>query len=206
MSASTLIAELSKQQPYISTANFIVDDIGAAVAYMRLGAEWSDDFGPDFKPFSINYMYGHRLEIAARLRAMTKDAVNKDKKYPLVALRMDIPEQLVNGVYQYTLNVALVTFTKRQLNAAERMEQIFKPKLYPMYYDFMRALKVSGLFMWPAGQQMPEHVKVDRPFWGVGFTDSNSGNQPGSTEQLFDDPVDAIEIVNLKLNKRFKSC
>lgn len=203
---SALVASLSKQQPYISTMNFIVDDIGSAVAYMRLGAEWSDDFGPDFKPFSINYMYGHRAEIADRLRAMTKDAVNKDKKYPLVALRMDIPEQLQDGVYQYILNVALITFTDKKYNAVERMTRIFKPKLYPLYYDFMRALKVSGLFMWPNGQEFPEHVKIDRPFWGVGFTDNNSGSQPGSTAQLFDDPVDAIEIVNLKLNKRFKTC
>lgn len=203
--SSPLIAELSKQQPYVSDHNYIVDDIGRAVAYMRLGAEWSDDFGKDFKPFSINYMYGHRLEIAARLRAMTKDAINKDKKYPLVALRLDVPEEF-DEMYQYTLNVALITFTQKNYNAEERMANVIKPKLYPLYYDFLRALKVCGLFTWPGNQTMPKHTKIDRPFWGVGFTDANSGNQPGSTAQLFDDPVDAIEIVSLKLNKRFKSC
>lgn len=176
--------------------NYIVDDIGTVVAALR-----SDVDGPPF------YMYGHVLEINNRLKERNKDIVNKDRRYPLIALRLDIAEPLRDDVYQYSLNMAIITVTQPGYNAEERMANVFKPKLYPLFQLLMKQFQKSGLFMWPVGIDMPEHTKIDRPFWGEGYTQGSTGNAPGSTKQLFDDPVDAIEIVNLKLNQRLnRSC
>lgn len=175
--------------------NYIVDDIGLVVQAMRTGV--------DQPPF---YMYGHRAEISARLTEMDKDAVHKYNKYPLVALRMDIPELVKDGVYYYNLNIAILASTSPTDNAAERMEKVFKPILYPLYNRFFEKLRIAGLFMWPGNLLFPEHVKIDRPFWGTGYTEGSAGSKSGSTEQLFNDPLDAIEIVNLKINKEFNPC
>lgn len=175
---------------------FIGEELRTVVASMR-------DTG-DGPPY---FMYGHRTEIASRLREMTKYAETEVKKYPLIALRVDLPGNAVSNVTSYPgINMAIITITAMGYNAEERMENVFIPTLYPLYYKFLRALKTSGLFMWPNFQKFPDHVKIERFFWGTGYTGNTLGAEPGSTQKLFDDPVDAIEIVNLKINSLFKTC
>lgn len=187
-----------------STSNFIVDQIGDVTAMLNL-SPWSSEFSLPFTGGAPEYMYGHRTEIASRLREMTKSE-DEVKKYPLVALNMDIPELVKGNTIQYSLNIGLIALTDKGYTSPERMANVFKPFLYPFYYQFMRALKLSGLFFWPAGQKFPEHTKIDRLFWGTGYTGNSAGSGPGSLKELLDDPVDAIEIVNLKLNSLFKPC
>jgi hypothetical protein len=66
-----------------------------------------------------------------------------------------------------------------------------------MYESFLTELNDSGLFEWPGFQIRPTHVKIDRPFWG---TEGKEGN----TAYIFDDPLDAIEILDLKINQTIK--
>lgn len=144
------------------------------------------------------YMYGHPLEIANRLTDKDKDKVTKRQKYPLIALRMDIQESVSKGIWSYTLNLLIANYNDKKWNAEERMANIFKPVLYPIYERFMEELRNSPLFFWPDNQDYPEHTKVDRPFYG---TESPQGN----VKNIFNDPIDAIEIIGLKLNQRVKN-
>jgi hypothetical protein len=190
-------------------SRYIVDDIGAVVAKMRgLNASsygtgmatYLSDNGVSsanqvLAPF---YMYGHRKEIANRLREQNVDKVLKYQKYPLIALRMDIPEPYVNGMAELSLNIVILAYTDKSWNAEERMTNVFKPVLYPIYDRFLYELRKSGLFFWQ-GDTVPEHTKVDRPFWGI---ESAEGN----TKYIFSDPLDAIEIIDLKIKKNFKNC
>jgi hypothetical protein len=134
------------------------------------------------------YMYGHPLEIANRLLDKDKDRVYKYQKYPLIALKMDFEEPIKNGVKSLSLNLAILNFTDKKWNAEERMANIFKPVLYPIYERFMTELQNSGLFFWPGNQDYPEHTKIDRPYWGT-------ANQQGNVKNIFNDPIDAIEII-----------
>ena len=171
------------------THNEIELQIGEVVAAMRETAE-----GPPF------YMYGHRLEIANRLKAMTKTN-RADKRYPLIALKLDIPAAIVRGsMINYTLNIAIITATSAGLIASERKTQTFQPILYPLYDDFFIELKRSGLFSWDAlGLEKPLHTKIDR------YYDGKIGEEK-NVKNLFDDPVDAIELVDLKINSKIKYC
>lgn len=189
-------------------SQYIVDDIGAVVARMRglnassYGAgmaSYLTDSGMSqanqlLAPF---YMYGHRLEIANELMAMDRDKLYKYQKYPLIALRMDIQEPYKDGIVELNLNIALLCFTQKGWNAEERMTNIFKPVLYPMYYRFMDELFKSGLFFWEG--KVPPHTKIDRPFWGTEASEANA-------KYIFNDPLDAIEITDLKIKKNFKNC
>lgn len=186
--------------------NFIVDDIGTVVEAMRpVDVSYGQDMvdymstnhpssDTELMPF---YLYGHRLEIANRLKEKEKDLVFKYQKYPLVALRLPVIEDVSDGVWHFTLNIAILTFTQKNYNSEQRYENVFKPVLYPLYERFLGEIKNSGLFMWPDDQEYPEHQKVDRLFWGTEYSEGNE-------KHIFNDPIDAIEIMGLKLNRRVK--
>lgn len=143
------------------------------------------------KPY---YMAGHLGEIRNRLLNKTKDKIEKYEKYPLIILRLDTPETIISNMCYYNLNVIIVTQTEKQINAEERTEAIFEPILYPLYNLFMQWIVESGEFTWDGDPAMPEHVKIDRPYWGTIAADMNDKNE-------MPDPLDAIEIVNLKINR-----
>ena len=199
----------------------VADDIGEVVAAMRpIGIKYgkpmveymarinnpSTTFDETFDYTYQNanmlmmpfYMYGHRAEIAKRLLDKEKDKVYKFQKYPLIALRMDIQELVSKGIWSYTLNIAILNFTDKKWNAEERMVNIFKPVLYPIYERFMEELRNSDRFFWPGNQDYPEHTVILRPFWGT-------ENQEGNVKNIFNDPIDAIEITGLRLNQRVKN-
>lgn len=183
--------------------NFITDDFRAIVHSMRAidddGYPQSViDYMATYHPSANleilpDFMAGHRLEIANRVERKDGDVTNKVNKYPLIALRMDIGEPYESGgMYHYpNLNIAIVTFTKEEWNAEERVEKVLKPFLAPLYDRFMKELEESGFFSWEEGK-MPPHTPIFRPFWGTASTEKN-------VEHLFTDPVDCLEIVGLDL-------
>lgn len=177
---------------------FIVDEIAKVVQGMRDGT-FDVTFDDTFGAGSPYYIYGHRQEIATRLLEREGDKEYKHKKYPLVALRLDIPEKNVDGMIEYSLNVAIIEFTNKNFTAAERYKNVFRPTLQPLYEDFLLKLRNSGLFTWGGNQERPEHTKIDRPFWGITKPESNS-------DYIFADPLDAIELLDLKLRKDLKDC
>ena len=180
--------------------NFIVDDIGAVVEAMKgpiFTEEFTDEFTGKEIPF---YRYGHRVEISALLDAQNRQTGSqKVQKYPLIALRLDTEEQVSGGIIHFNLNLAIVEWTEKTYNAAQRYENVYKPVLYPLYERFMEALKQSGLFFWENMSAYPPHTKVDRLYYG---TLGSEGNQ----KRIFNDPLDAIEILNLKLSQTLKNC
>lgn len=165
----------------------IEDMIGDVVAKMRT-------LGGVDTPY---YQYGHIAEISDILKNMEGDPVNRDRKFPLVILRLDNPGEVDGDVVRWNLNIAIVTFTDSGYRAPERLENVFKPVLFPLYDLLMEALTLSPHFSWDG--EYPKHTKIDRYYWG-----STSGFR--NVKQIFDDPTDAIELINLKLNSRIKNC
>jgi len=188
--------------------NYIVDDIGRVVdrvrdrwlmlpatqALINSGVIIVND-EEDEPPY---YMYGHRKEIANRLNLKGKDSIEKFKRYPLIALRLDIPERVVGLVSHFTLNIAIIHATKIKYTAEERYTNVFKPILYPLYELFMEELRNTGGFWWTGNQERPEHTKIDRPYYGTPSTEGNN-------KSIFADPLDAIEIIDLRISK-FNKC
>lgn len=176
--------------------NYLVDDIGTVVTAMRSQAVKLWDENPS-SPVATTpyYLYGHRMEINKELLAKDKSKTLKYQKYPLVALRMDFPEEHRNGLIEFTLNMAILQKTDENYNTAQRYENVFKPVLYPLLESFWVQLRNSGLFIWEG--DLPEHTKLDRPYWGISETEGNVRN-------IFSDPLDAIELIDLKLKQNIK--
>ena len=176
---------------------YIVDDIGAVVQAMRTGqydTYHDDNFSKAGSPF---YMYGHRQEISNRLSDMDQRPQQKKQKYPLIALNLDIVETVRGDMTDFKLNILIATNTSINLNAQERMTQTFKPILYPLYAQFLNAFANAALFQWDdqLDQLWPPHTKVDRPFWGTAGTEGNLKN-------IFNDPIDAIELINFQFTRK----
>ena len=178
--------------------NIITQDIGQVVELMRPLDYTLVNVDGDQSEMPY-YIFGRRLEISNRLTEKNLDRVYMFKKYPLVALRLNVPEERNNGVITYNLNIGIFAFTDKETNSEERIEKVFKPILYPMYERFKVALRKSGLFMWEGDQSEPPHTKIDIPFWGL------SGSE-GNTKYIFSDPLDCIEIQNLQIKQRITNC
>lgn len=148
------------------------------------------------KPNIPYYEYGHRLEIANLLTEKEKTQF-KYTKYPLIALRLDIAEDIDEGMAKVNLNMAILTMTDANYSAKQRYDNVIIPVLYPLYDRFFKAIKKSGIFTWEGHLLFPPHTAIDRPYWGTQYLEGNLKN-------IFNDPLDAIEIIDLKLNKRLK--
>ena len=183
--------------------NYIVSDIGTVVSKVR--EKWISADSTLITADSSNltadgasapyYMYGHKLEVANRLLKKNQ----KFQKYPLVFLAMDFPEVKEAGILKCTLNIGLIEFTKKEYNAQDRYTNVFEPVLYPLYRKFLDELFKSDFF-WDGkdDQQVPPHTKIDRPFWGT-------EGQQKNDKYIFNDALDCIELVGLKLNQSIKN-
>jgi len=146
----------------------------------------------------VQYMPGHIAEINYRLLSRNVNPTLKNSKYPLIALRLDTKAKVVGGMLQYTLNIAILSKTDKNYNAEERETNVFIPILNPIYDAFMKALGDSGLFTWGA-DELPPHTRVDRYFW-------STPPDAKETKNVFTDPLDAIELIDLQISSEIKNC
>lgn len=168
---------------------YVVDVIGSVV-----------DLVEEQTGLTINYMYGHPLEVTESLQQMTATPSVSKTKFPLIALLTDFPERKgLDGVYsEVTLNIIIATLTDRNYKAHQRYVNTFKPTLYPVYNEFVNKLYHCHDFELVAPERV-EHVKYDRLYWGRTGLYGKEGN-------LFNDYIDAIEIDNLRLKLKNLIC
>jgi hypothetical protein len=154
---------------------------------------------PEYYNAPVGYLYGHRQEINNIL--IEKDKQPGAVKYPLVALRLDVEETHESGtIYFKGLNIAILSNTSKDYYASQRMELVFEPILYPLYDAFFKALAASNEFFYDGGDfDRPPHTKIDRCYYGVTAAEAN-------LESIFSDDLDAIEILDLNLNRIIKNC
>lgn len=189
---------------------YLVDEIGKVVTAMQSDAiliaalttgipELSSKGYLSGMPY---YMYDHPVKINARLLEKNQDKTYKYQKYPLVALRLDFDEE-PGLMWGFNLNIAIIMATDPNYGADKRYDKVYRTVLYPIYEAFLKHLKSTGLFQWDQddsrGLIIPPHKKVDRLFYGA------IGSQ-GNEASIFSDPLDAIELINLKIYKRDKNC
>ncbi len=149
---------------------------------------------------TINFQYGHKKELIETLIQMDQNPDNQANKYPLVYLVQDFSEERGKAVGQYaevSLNVIIAHSTRNDHKITDRMTKVFKPVLYPIYYQFMKFLAAHPMVNVINSDMIP-HKKTDRSYWGR--------NAVGGTDALkLNDYVDAIEIENLQLKINYKS-
>jgi hypothetical protein len=146
------------------------------------------------KIVALNYQYGHLKEIIQTMQEDEKAPTFRPKKYPLVALMMDFPEEKGNaGGYfgKVTVQMVIAHISDPRLKAKQRYAATFKPILLPIYYELLEQIHSSLAIVTMSVKQI-QHTKYDRPYWGSNGLSDTAGN-------VFNDVIDAIEIQNLQL-------
>jgi hypothetical protein len=146
----------------------------------------------------INYQFGHLKELIATMQQYERAPSFKAKKYPLVALFLDFPENMgKSGGYPGACNLQMLIAmsTDPKMKTFERYENNFKPILYPIYYELIRQLDASNDFVVQSAKKVDNGVE-DHPYYGKGGLADTAGN-------VFADCIDAILINTLNLTINF---
>lgn len=137
---------------------------------------------------TVHYHHGHMLEITNIVKQISADP-DVTKRYPLIAVRHDIKQKRVpyRGT-EIDLTAYIVTLSRPEYIAEQRIDTIFKPILTPIKDEFISQIARSGYFE----QQSVEEVEAtltwyDRLFWG-------SSSVMGNKANIFGDWVDCIEL------------
>lgn len=167
----------------ISDYIFQVDVIGQTIA---LSGVW--------KSMAPYFDYGTRRTINVKL--MEKNGGEfAYQKYPLIALRLPIEVRVERGVASVDVNILIANFTDRHYRPEDRIVNVFEPILWPLAKLFISRIKASGEFL---GFD-PDYSQIDRLFYGTETGEENIAN-------IFDDPLDAVEIRNLRLKYLTDGC
>lgn len=173
---------------------YVVDEIASVVE--KTSQKLQSVLGKE-----VNYLYGHPLEIVNQLTLMTQSKNQGVKKYPLIGLFQDFRE--IKGERhgiesKVNLHLIIANGTQPNYTAPERYQHNFKPVLYPIYEEFLNQLFRHRQFTFPERERI-SHTKIDRLYWGKEGLYGNAGN-------IFNDYLDCIEIQNLQLLVKTKTC
>lgn len=157
---------------------YMVDEIGTLVA----------DAGTNLG-IAINYQYGYLMELQNTLKEYSKTIEYSSKKYPLVWLVQPFTINRQDGGYygDATIRMFIIQESEAGLKARERMEQKFKPVIYPIYRELINQfLNATNIFYGLMGGNLPHNV-TDRYYWGE------------DQQNIINDVFDCMEISNMKL-------
>ena len=138
--------------------------------------------------YTVHFQQGHMLEIVDIVKQMSVDQ-NISHRYPIIALKHDIkqPYKYLVGTEIYC-TMYIITLSKADYIAKQRIELIFKPFLYQIRDEFINQIARSGYFEEQSAEEVASKITAyDRLFWGNQLVMGNDGN-------IFDDWVDAIEL------------
>lgn len=150
----------------------------------------------------IRYSKSSFDELIETLSQADKSGDERFNKYPLVHLIQDITTDRGGdaGVYgTANLNIIFAHQTVQTYKMDDRDAKVFKPVLWPMYYEFMEQLKKSSWIFgtWDTTGEF-RHRVIKRAFWG--------NRQLQGAKNILNDFVDAIEIQNLQVKFNFTNC
>lgn len=151
-------------------------------------------------PFHVWFDYGRYIEITRRLTEKDGGVTTPSKRFPLIWLVIPFEEEYGNtGEVTELKNVQIIiaTTTKLDSTTPQRMIDNFVPRLYPIYEEMIKQIKISGFFS-EIGYDVP-HKKIDQPYW--------DGKEGGAQQaNMFNDFIDAIQLKNIRLTVNETTC
>ena len=164
--------------PYI-----LVEEFGKVVSEVKAALNLTN----------LNYLYGYLSEINETLAQDSKaGGTFAQNKYPLIWLVQPFTiDRKLPGYYGETkLQVFIINGSKQDWKAPQRMENNFKPVIYPIYEELFTQLRIaSDVF---EGINIDDHSFTDRPYWGT------------DQQKAIDDVFDCREISGLSLKVQDK--
>jgi len=128
-------------------------------------------------PNNIPKFYsGHWLEIANNLQVLSQYSV-VGKKFPAILLilpTIKFKEVSFSPFNELSFDMYIIDESDRKYTSDERLSNVFKTSLYPIYNSFMAKMEVSNWF-WNNKQEI-EHDHEDLYYLGAEDTKQNKLN------------------------------
>lgn len=137
---------------------------------------------------SVFFHHGHILEISNTIIQMSTDP-DTDKRFPFIALERDIKNEkhVINGT-EFEATIYLIELSDPNYTAEERLINIFKTSLTPLFDKFVLQIAKSRLFREQTIEEVNENSSfIEHYFWGRAQVMGNEAN-------IFGDWVDCIEF------------
>ena len=142
------------------------------------------------------YEFGHPLEISNMLLEKDKNDTLKYQKYPLIVLFTDVTiERGDPKIYGEIKNLflSIIGISQIEYSSEQRYDNVIEPTLYPLYNTLVQKIQKSRYFIGTTPQL--KHKLTERPFWG-------SSSKYGNVKNMFNDPLDALEMANISMKLR----
>jgi len=96
---------------------------------------------------SVNYKFGYWPIIAQELQLEAKSPTLDGARYPLIFLNADFEEQMIDyRKIRINPTFYIITQTDKKYTVQQRLDNVYKTILYPVYRDFMKAIHNSKKF------------------------------------------------------------
>jgi len=140
----------------------------------------------------LGYHYGHVRELNETLMQYAESPLHFNQRFPLVWL---VQPLLISrgeiGNYGTARGLRLFIIHGSEINykAKDRMTNVFKPILYPIYGELIKQADNT-----PAIHFTQNHKVVDRYFWGQ------------EQQSVLNDVIDCMELYDVELKIKNKIC
>lgn len=141
----------------------------------------------------LNYKYGYIDELNEMMLQWAKDPTSVVLKFPILWLEQPyIIDRRLRGETVYgkvNLRLFIIQQTDANYKAIDRMTNVYKPIIYPIYRSLLKQIDLSLAFTTQSKDQIA-HSFSDRYYWGK------------DTEALFGDKVDCsiVSITELLIS------
>lgn len=156
--------------------------------------------GQEIECPDINYTFGNAQYVKDKLDELSTTCHGSASKFPLIALFCPFVERRDSPDYysMAKVRVLIACATDREFSNEQRCELSFENILRPIYRRFLEALKEDGRFDF-GYDTCVEHE----------YSENYSYGRYGAVTAAGDavtDPIDAINITNLKLKVKPQTC
>lgn len=136
----------------------------------------------------LNYQYGYVQELNETLLQWEKDPTKSPLKFPLVWLAepYEINRGMKANYGDASVDIFIINKSAKTWKAAERMDNNFKPVIYPIYRQMLEQFVISPAFNVISLSQLP-HKYTNRYYFGE------------NNKTVLNDVVDCMRISFQKL-------
>ena len=150
-------------------------------------------------PSHVNYLYGSQREVQKQLMEWSSDPLMKEEKYPCVIMFTPIDqtrgEDGIKLITATTVDMVIVTNTEKDYHSWERVQQTYKPILWPIYELLIAEMLSSGLFSF--SNYRVQHGYKDLFYYSA---------TPAAEQNTFAAVLDAVELTGLQLDLLPQGC
>jgi hypothetical protein len=151
-------------------------------------------------PFPVYYAKGIETQVSRDIYSTPEYLQSGAVVVWLVMNYIQVRGQDVSIFGECTCTLNIISPTDGKFTQAQRDEQIFHPRLLPVYEVLCKEIARERWFQFK-GSSAVLHTDIMRPYWG-GNAEQNGVNQPN----LFKKEVDAISLHALKLRIKLENC